>query len=107
MFARHAKTRFIAAHFAYHAYDLRAGALLDKLPNVPRSRLSYDFGRQPRTAAAFFTKYQNRILFGKDTYAPSGVPILLACLRDLDEHFVLPRLPRVLEAMGWICPTSC
>ena len=26
---RHAKTRFIAAHFAYHGYDLKRGALLD------------------------------------------------------------------------------
>lgn len=31
-------------------------------------------GRQPRTARAFFERYQDRILFGKDRYAPEEFP---------------------------------
>ncbi|MHC4089591.1 MAG: amidohydrolase family protein [Planctomycetota bacterium] len=35
MFKRHANTRFIAAHFGYHAHDLkRAAEVLDAMPNV-------------------------------------------------------------------------
>ena len=90
MFAKHPKTRFIAAHFAYHGHDLkRAGALLDKLPNVylEVAAVLYDFGRQPRTAAAFFTKYQNRVLFGKDTYAPEEFPYYWRVFETADEYF--------------------
>jgi predicted TIM-barrel fold metal-dependent hydrolase len=90
VFARHPATRFIAAHFAWHGHDLkRAGALLDKLPNVylEVAAVLYDFGRQPRTAAAFFTKYQNRVLFGKDTYAPSEFPYYWRVFETADEYF--------------------
>jgi predicted TIM-barrel fold metal-dependent hydrolase len=90
MFAKHPKTRFIAAHFAYHGHDLkRAAGLLDKLPNVylEVAAVLYDFGRQPRTAAAFFTKYQNRILFGKDSYAPSEFPYYWRVFETADEYF--------------------
>jgi predicted TIM-barrel fold metal-dependent hydrolase len=89
-FAKHPKTRFIAAHFGYHGHDLkRAGALLDKLPNVylEVAAVLYDFGRQPRTAAAFFTKYQDRVLFGKDTYAPSEFPYYWRVFETADEYF--------------------
>ena len=90
MFAKHPKTRFIAAHFAYHGHDLtRAAALLEKLPNVylEVAAVLYDFGRQPRAAAAFFTKYQNRLLFGKDTYAPSEYPYYWRVFETSDEYF--------------------
>ena len=90
MFAKHPKTRFIAAHFAYHGHDSeRAGALLDKLPNVylEVAAVLYEFGRQPRAAAAFFTKYQDRVLFGKDTYAPSEFPYYWRVFETADEYF--------------------
>ena len=90
MFAKHPKTRFIAAHFAYHGHDLkRAAALLEKLPNVylEVAAVLYDFGRQPRTAAAFFTKYQDRVLFGKDVYAPSEFPYYWRVFETGDEYF--------------------
>jgi predicted TIM-barrel fold metal-dependent hydrolase len=67
MFARNPKTRFIAAHFGWHGNDLRRAArLLDRLPNVyyEVGAVLYEFGRQPRGAREFFTKYQDRILFG-------------------------------------------
>ena len=50
MFAKHAKTRFIAAHFAYHANDLaRMGTLLDRLPNVYTEvgAILAELGRRP------------------------------------------------------------
>jgi predicted TIM-barrel fold metal-dependent hydrolase len=90
MFAKHPKTRFIAAHFAYHGHDLaRAAALVEKQPNVylEVAAVLYDFGRQPRAAAAFFTKYQDRVLFGKDTYAPSEYPYYWRVFETSDEYF--------------------
>ncbi len=90
MFAKHPGTRFIAAHFAYHGHDLkRAAELLEKLPNVylEVAAVLYDFGRQPRAAAAFFTKYQNRVIFGKDTYAPSEFPYYWRVFETADEYF--------------------
>jgi predicted TIM-barrel fold metal-dependent hydrolase len=90
VFAKHPKTRFIAAHFGYHGHDLKtAGALLDRLPNVylEVAAVLYEFGRQPRTAAAFFTKYQNRVMFGKDVYAPAEFPYYWRVFETADEYF--------------------
>jgi predicted TIM-barrel fold metal-dependent hydrolase len=90
LFRKHPKTRFIAAHFAWHAQDLgRAAALLDAHPNVvlELAAILYELGRQPRAAHAFFTKYQDRILFGKDTYAPTEFPYYWRVLETEDEYF--------------------
>jgi predicted TIM-barrel fold metal-dependent hydrolase len=90
MFAKHPNTRFIAAHFGYHGHDLKtAAALLDRLPNVylEVAAVLYDFGRQPRTAAAFFTKYQDRIMFGKDSYAAAEYPYYWRVFETADEYF--------------------
>ena len=103
MFARHPKTRFIAAHFAYHANDLaRLAALLDRLPNVyPEvAAILAELGRQPRAAHEFFVKYQDRVLFGKDSYQPDEYPYYWRTFETGDEYIrLLPRLPRVLEAL--------
>jgi len=90
MFRRHPKTRFIVAHFGWQANDLsQAGRLLDEFPNVvvELAAILYDLGRQPRTAHSFFVKYQDRILFGKDTYAPSEFPYYWRVLETTDEYF--------------------
>ena len=90
LFKKHPKTRFIAAHLGWHANDLGlAGRLLDEHPNVvlELAAILYDLGRQPRTANAFFVKYQDRILFGKDTYAPSEFPYYWRVLETTDEYF--------------------
>ena len=97
------KTQFIVAHFGWHANNLgRLARLLDAYPNVvtEMGAVLYDLGRQPRAAHDFFVKYQDRILFGKDAYAPTEFPYLLA--RAGNEGRVLrllPRLPRLLEAV--------
>ena len=69
VFARHPKTTFVALHVGHWAENLNAvGAMLDKFPNVHveiGARIG-ELGRQPRTAARFFDRYQDRILFGTD-----------------------------------------
>ena len=90
LFGKHPKTRFIAAHFGWHANNLGlAGQILDKYPNVvlELAAILYDLGRQPRAAHQFFVKYQDRILFGKDTYAPVEFPYFWRVLETSDEYF--------------------
>lgn len=90
MFAKHPKTRFIAAHFGWHANDLgRLGKLLDRLPNVSVevAAVLYDVGRQPWTAHDFFVKYQDRVLFGKDSWQPDEYPYYWRTFETRDEYF--------------------
>ncbi len=90
MFAANPKTRYIGAHFAYYGNDLKsAAALLDRCPNVVLevSAVLYDFGRQPRAAREFFIKYQDRILFGKDSYAAREYPYYWRVFETADEYF--------------------
>jgi uncharacterized protein len=90
LFKRHPKTRFIAAHFGWHANDLkRLAALLDAHPNVvvEAGAILYDLGRQPRAAHDFFVKYQDRILFGKDSWQPQEFPYYWRVFETRDEYF--------------------
>jgi predicted TIM-barrel fold metal-dependent hydrolase len=90
MFRRNPKTRFIAAHFGWHGNDLkRAARMLDTMPNVyfEVGAVLYEFGRQPRGSREFFTKYQDRILFGKDAYQPSEYPYFFRVFETNDEYF--------------------
>jgi predicted TIM-barrel fold metal-dependent hydrolase len=90
MFKKHPKTTFIAAHFAYHANDLaRMGALFDEMPNVHTEvgAILAELGRQPRAAREFFIKYQDRILFGKDSYQPDEFPYYWRVFETADEYF--------------------
>ena len=90
MFARHPKTRFINAHFGWHGNDFpRAARHLETLPNVVLEvgAVLYEFGRQPRAAREFFTKYQDRVLFGKDAYEPSEYPYYWRVFETNDEYF--------------------
>jgi predicted TIM-barrel fold metal-dependent hydrolase len=90
MFAANPKTTYIAAHFGYYGHDLkRAAAALDAMPNVVLevSAVLYEFGRQPRAAREFFTKYQDRILFGKDAYQTSEYPYYWRVFETGDEYF--------------------
>jgi predicted TIM-barrel fold metal-dependent hydrolase len=90
MFRKHPKTTFIAAHFAYHANDLaRAAALLDQMPHVHLEvgAILAELGRQPRAAREFFVKYQDRILFGKDSFQPDEFPYFWRVFETNDEYF--------------------
>jgi predicted TIM-barrel fold metal-dependent hydrolase len=90
MFLRNKNVRFIAAHFGWHGNDFaRAARMLDRMPNVyfEVGAVLYEFGRQPRAAREFFTKYQDRILFGKDAYYPEEYPYYWRVFETNDEYF--------------------
>jgi predicted TIM-barrel fold metal-dependent hydrolase len=90
LFTHHPKTTFIAAHFGFHANDLaRLGGMLDRMPNVytETGAILAELGRQPRAARAFFIRYQDRILFGKDTYEASEYPYYWRTFETADEYF--------------------
>lgn len=90
LFARHPGTQFIAAHMGWHANDLgRLARLLDELPNVwvETGAILYELGRQPWTAREFFTKHQDRVLFGKDRFAPEEFPYYWRTFETRDEYF--------------------
>jgi predicted TIM-barrel fold metal-dependent hydrolase len=90
LFRKHPKTRFIAAHMGWHANDLaRLGKMFDEMPNVygEVGAVLYDLGRQPRTAHDFLVKYQDRVLFGKDSYQPDEFPYFWRVFETNDEYF--------------------
>ena len=90
MFKKHPNTRFIAAHFAYHGNDLaRMGKLFDDMPNVYTEvgAILAELGRQPRAAHDFFLEYQDRILFGKDSFQPDEYPYYWRVFETDDEYF--------------------
>lgn len=89
-FARHPQTIFINAHLGWLGNDLAAlGRLLDRLPNVYTEfgAVIEEIGRQPRFARDFFIRYQDRILFGKDTWRPSEYITYFRVLETADEYF--------------------
>lgn len=90
MFRRHPETTFIAAHLGWLGHDLgRLAATLDSIPNmnVGLGAVIYEPGRQPRFAHEFFVRYQDRILMGKDSWAPDEYPTYFRVLESDDEYF--------------------
>ncbi|MGH7465842.1 MAG: hypothetical protein ACREK1_11750 [Longimicrobiales bacterium] len=47
----------------------------------------YDIGRQPRAARDFFIRYQDRILFGKDSFQPQEYPYYWRVFETQDDYF--------------------
>jgi uncharacterized protein len=90
MFKKHPKTTFIAAHFDWHANDLdKLSKFMDEMPNiyVEFGAIIAEIGRQPIAATKFFTKYQDRILFGKDSWEPEEYTTYFRVLETKDEYF--------------------
>ena len=90
LFRKHPKTTFVAAHMGWQANDLgRLGKMLDAMPNVYTEvgAVLYDIGRQPRGAHDFFVKYQDRILFGKDSFQPEEYPYYWRVFETRDDYF--------------------
>ncbi len=90
LFRRHPRTTFVTAHMGWHANDLeRLGKLLTELPNVYTEvgAVLYDIGRQPRVAHDFFVKFQDRILFGKDSFQPDEYPYYWRVFETRDDYF--------------------
>jgi uncharacterized protein len=90
VFAKHPKTKFINAHLGWFGNDLKKLAeLLDKYPNMYTEigAVIAELGRQPRAAKAFLTKYQDRVLFGKDSWVPEEYETYFRVLETEDEYF--------------------
>lgn len=90
LFRKHRNTTFIAAHFGWYPNDLKKlGSLLDEMPNVmvEFGAVIAELGRQPHTAKQFFTQYQDRILFGKDSWVPEEYATYFRVLETEDEYF--------------------
>lgn len=90
MFRKHPGTTFIAAHFGWFPNDLgKLSQLLDEMPNVnvEFGAVIAELGRQPRAARQFFEKYQDRILFGKDSWVPEEYTTYFRVLETEDEYF--------------------
>jgi len=90
MIRRNPRTTFVVAHMGWHANDLpRLSRMMDEMPNilVEVGAVLYDIGRQPRAAHDFFVKYQDRILFGKDSFQPEEYPYYWRVFETRDDYF--------------------
>jgi predicted TIM-barrel fold metal-dependent hydrolase len=91
MFRQHPRTTFISAHLSWLGQDLgRLGRTLDSIPNmnVEVAAALYEIGRQPRAGRAFFVKYQDRILMGKDTFGGEDeYAVYFRIFETNDEYF--------------------
>ncbi len=90
MIAKHPNTTWVLAHMGWHTQDLgRLGEIFDRYPNVlgEVGAVLYDLGRQPRFGRDFFEKYQDRILFGKDSFRPDEYPYYWRVFETADEYF--------------------
>ncbi|UHG92031.1 amidohydrolase family protein [Spirosoma oryzicola] len=90
VFRKHPKTTFIAAHMGWFPNDLdKLDSLMKVFPNmnVEIGAVIAELGRQPRAARKFFEKYQDRILFGKDSWVPSEYATYFRVLETDDEYF--------------------
>ena len=54
---------------------------------IETGAILYDLGRQPRAAREFFLAYQDRVLFGKDSYRPNEFPYYWRVFETADEYF--------------------
>ena len=90
MFKKHPKTTFINAHFGWLANNLgELSKLMNEIPNmyIEFGAVIAELGRQPIAAKAFFEKYQDRILFGKDSWVPNEYTTYFRVLETADEYF--------------------
>jgi predicted TIM-barrel fold metal-dependent hydrolase len=90
MFLKHPKTTFINAHFGWLAADLQAlSNVMNEIPNmyIEFGAVIAELGRQPVTARKFFETFQDRILFGKDSWVPDEYSTYFRVLETADEYF--------------------
>ncbi len=88
---RHAKTTFVACHFANCSHDLgRLGKLLDKYPNLYAdiSARYAETAAIPRFVLKFYDKYQDRLVYATDmTFGTKMYRTTFRILESPDEHF--------------------
>ena len=85
------KTIFIACHLLNACSNLQVlGDMLDKYPNLYADIAARfgEFAPVPRYAAAFFTKYQDRLVYGTDNSPEEHMYLTtFRILETADEHF--------------------
>jgi predicted TIM-barrel fold metal-dependent hydrolase len=90
LFRNHTNTIFINAHLGWFGNDLSSlGKFLDELPNVYTEigAVLAEIGRQPDFARKWMIKYQDRVLFGKDSWNPEEYHVYFRVLETADEYF--------------------
>jgi predicted TIM-barrel fold metal-dependent hydrolase len=90
LFRKHPKTKFINAHLGWYGSDLKKlGSLLDQFPNMYTEigAVIAELGRQPRYAREFMIKYQDRVMFGKDSWVPEEYSTYFRVLETTDDYF--------------------
>jgi predicted TIM-barrel fold metal-dependent hydrolase len=90
MFRKHRKTNFINAHLGWLGNNLgELGRLMDEIPNMYTEigAVLAEIGRQPRFARQWFIRHQDRVMFGKDIYAPTEYHTYFRVLETADEYF--------------------
>ena len=90
VFRKHRGTTFINAHLGWYGNNLpELGRLMDEIPNMNTEigAVLAELGRQPRYARQWFIRYQNRVLFGKDTYNATEYHTYFRVLETADEYF--------------------
>ncbi|MDX1644721.1 MAG: amidohydrolase family protein [Thermoanaerobaculia bacterium] len=90
LFRKHPETTFVNAHLGWLGNDLgRLGALLDEAPNVYTEigAVLAELGRQPRFARDWLTRYQDRVMFGKDSWRPEEYHTYFRVLETDDDYF--------------------
>ncbi|HEY5917793.1 MAG TPA: amidohydrolase family protein [Chryseolinea sp.] len=90
IFKKHPKTKFINAHLGWYGSDLqKLASLMDKFPNMYSEigAVIAELGRQPRAARAFLIKYQDRVMFGKDSWVPEEYETYFRVLETADDYF--------------------
>ncbi len=89
VFRRHPETQFINAHLGWLGNDLgRLGELLDELPNVHTEigAVLAEIGRQPNYAREFLIRYQDRVMFGKDSWNLDEYRVYFRVLETSDDY---------------------
>jgi predicted TIM-barrel fold metal-dependent hydrolase len=87
----HPGTTFIACHLANCSYDLSLlGAMFDRYPNLYADNAAQyaETSAIPRTAARFFEKYADRLVYGTDMGVDESMyKTTFRILETEDEHF--------------------
>ncbi len=90
IFKKHQNTTFINAHLGWYGNNLaKLAELMDQMPNMYTEigAVIAELGRQPRNAKAFLNKYQDRVMFGKDSWNPKEYYTYFRVLESDDEYF--------------------
>jgi predicted TIM-barrel fold metal-dependent hydrolase len=90
IFRKQPETKFINAHLGWMGNDLASlGALMDELPNMYTEigAVLAELGRQPRFARDWLIRYQDRVMFGKDSWRPEEYHVYFRVLETADDYF--------------------